>query len=256
MVTVRTGCAGWSLPRDNWPQFPEAGTHLQRYAQRLNAVEINSSFYRPHQPTTYERWAASVHAGFRFSVKLPKTITHEKRLRSCDALLASFLAQATGLGDKLGCLLVQLPPSLAFDKSVAQPFFRALRAQHSGLVALEPRHASWFVPEVDAALKEHRIARVLADPVLHEAGTSPGGWSGLVYVRLHGSPRMYYSAYDSATLQALAGRLGLAVKGGAEAWCIFDNTAAGAAVGNALDLGNLLTAQGLLDSQRILHKQR
>src|SRR5687768_16375503 len=114
MVAVRIGCAGWSLPRDSWPQFPETGTHLQRYAQRLNAVEINSSFYRPHQPATYERWAASVPAGFRFSVKVPKTITHESRLRSCDALLASFLAQATGLGDKLGCLLVQLPPSLAF----------------------------------------------------------------------------------------------------------------------------------------------
>jgi uncharacterized protein YecE (DUF72 family) len=233
-AVVGIGCAGWSLPRESWPQFPEAGTHLQRYAQRFNAVEINSSFYRPHQPATYERWAAAVPAGFHFSVKLPKTITHEKRLRSCDALLASFLAQATALGDKLGCLLVQLPPSLAFDENVAQPFFRALRAQHSGPVALEPRHPSWFAPEVNAALKERRIARVLADPVLHEAGTSPGGWPGLVYVRLHGSPRMYHSAYSQHVLDRLAERLMLESAAADTVWCIFDNTASGAATENAL----------------------
>ncbi|MDO9115976.1 MAG: DUF72 domain-containing protein [Polaromonas sp.] len=237
---VRIGCAGWSLPRDSWPAFPDTGTHLQRYAQRLHAVEVNSSFYRPHQPATYERWAAAVPAGFRFSVKLPKTITHENRLRDCAPLLRSFLAQAHGLRDRLGCLLVQLPPSLAFEDSTATPFFTALRAQHPGAVALEPRHASWFTPEVDAALKEQKIGRVLADPVLHEAGTAPGGWPGLVYVRLHGSPRMYYSSYGVKTLQVLAARLREAADGGADVWCIFDNTAAGAAVGNALELSELL----------------
>lgn len=237
---VHVGCAGWSLPRDSWPQFPDTGTHLQRYAQRFNAVEINSSFYRPHQPATYERWAAAVPAGFRFSVKLPKTITHEKRLQGCAPLLHDFLAQAHGLGDRLGCLLVQLPPSLAFEDSTARPFFRDLRAQHPGAVALEPRHASWFTPEVDAVLTEQKIGRVLADPVLHAAGASPGGWPGLVYVRLHGSPRMYYSSYGRETLRALADKLREAADGGANVWCIFDNTAAGAAVDNALELSGLL----------------
>ncbi len=238
---IHVGCAGWSLPRDSWPHFPDAasGTHLQRYAQRLGAVEINSSFYRPHQSATYARWAATVPAAFRFAVKLPKTITHGQRLRHCEPLLESFLAQVAGLGEKLGCLLVQLPPSLAFDNNAGTAFLKSLRQRHAAAIALEPRHASWFVPEADTVLKELQIARVLADPVLHEAGTSPGGWSGLVYVRLHGSPRMYYSAYDSATLRALADRLGLAVKSGAEAWCIFDNTAAGAAIGNALELSDL-----------------
>jgi len=239
--TVHLGCAGWSLPRDTWPQFAAAGTHLQRYAARLNAAEINSSFYRPHQPATYQRWADSVPPGFRFAVKLPKTITHEQRLRDCDVLLASFLAQATALGGKLGCLLVQLPPSLAFDEHTAPLFFRRLRAQHPGAVALEPRHASWFTPGVDAVLKELRIARVLADPVLHGA-TAPGGWPGLVYVRLHGSPRMYYSSYGQATLKALAVKLRESADAGADTWCIFDNTASGAAVRNALELQALLDA--------------
>lgn len=233
-TVVRIGCAGWSLPRDSWPQFPDTGPHLQRYAQRFNAVEINSSFYRPHQPATYERWAAAVPAGFRFSVKLPKTITHEKRLQGCAPLLHSFLAQARGLGDRLGCLLVQLPPSLALDTRVACGFLETLRKQHPGPVALEPRHASWFEPPADALLRSFEVARVLADPVMFEAGAWPGGWPGLVYLLLHGSPRMYYSAYSQALLDRLAARLVLEAAAADKVWCIFDNTASGAATENAL----------------------
>lgn len=239
-AAIRIACAGWSLPRECWPRFSEAGTHLERYAGRFMAAEINSSFYRPHLPATYARWAGTVPAGFRFSVKLPKTITHEQRLRDCGGLLEDFLAQAAGLGSKLGCLLVQLPPSLAFDATSAKPFFRALRQQHAGQVALEPRHASWFTPEADAVLNEFCLARVLADPVRHAPGGAPGGWPGLVYLRLHGSPRMYYSSYDEATLRALALKLRESADGGAEVWCIFDNTASGAAVSNALELERLL----------------
>jgi uncharacterized protein YecE (DUF72 family) len=204
------------------------------------AAEINSSFYRPHQPATYARWAGGVPAGFRFSVKLPKTITHEKRLHGCADLLAGFLAQTAGLDHKLGCLLAQLPPSLAFDETAARTFFRTLRGQHAGQVALEPRHASWFTPTADAALEQFRVGRVLADPVRYPPGRTPGGWPGLVYLRLHGSPHMYYSSYGKETLQALALKLRESVGSGAEVWCIFDNTASGAAVSNALELDTLL----------------
>ena len=235
-LQLKIGCAGWSLPRDSSVEFPDAGTHLQRYAGRLHATEINSSFYRPHQKLTYERWGAATPTGFRFSVKLPKTITHEQRLARSGALLDSFMAQVMGLGGKLSCLLVQLPPSLSMDLGVAPLFFKTLRARYPGAVALEPRHASWFTPEAEALLQHWRIARVLADPVLHDAGRWPGGWPGLVYCRLHGSPRIYYSRYDSATLQALADRLALAGRDGAAVWCMFDNTASGAATHNALEL--------------------
>ncbi|MCZ8258035.1 MAG: DUF72 domain-containing protein [Polaromonas sp.] len=238
LSNVRVGCAGWSLPREAWPEFPETGSHLERYAVRLNAAEINSSFYRPHQPATYARWAASVPAGFRFSVKLPKTITHEKRLRDCKNLLDDFLPQVTRLGEKLGCLLVQLPPSLALDVGAAQAFFRALRQRHTGAVAVEPRHASWFTQAAEELLKDVKVARVLADPVMFDAGRAPGGDTGLVYVRLHGSPRMYYSAYAPAVLDALIVRLQLAAASDVSLWCIFDNTASGAAVPDALYLTN------------------
>jgi hypothetical protein len=91
---------------------PAGGSQLERYARALNAVEINSSFYRPHQRKTYDRWAESTPEAFRFSVKMPRTITHNDRLANCDAMLDRLIAEVTGLGDKLGVLLVQLPPKL------------------------------------------------------------------------------------------------------------------------------------------------
>ncbi len=238
------GCAGWSLPRAAQTRFPAAGSHLARYAARFPAVEINSSFYRPHRPATYARWAAAVPPGFRFSVKLPRAITHERRLGEPDALLDAFLAEAGALGPTLGCLLVQLPPSLAFDAPVAGAFWAALRARHDGPVAAEPRHASWFTPEADELLGAWRVGRVAADPARVPAAAEPGGWAGTVYYRLHGSPRTYYSAYDAATLDALAPRLRArtAAPGTAPPWCVFDNTALGAATANALDLLDRLAA--------------
>jgi uncharacterized protein YecE (DUF72 family) len=233
---LRIGCAGWSLPREHWPNSPAEGSHLERYAARFDAVEIDTSFYRPHRPETYVRWAASTPAHFRFAVKLPKTITHERQLVDAMPPFDDFLAQVAGLGDKLGCLLVQLAPRLAFDAAVARRFLAGVRLRHAGRLALEPRHASWFTPEADALLAEHQVGRVLADPVLHEGAAAPGGWPGLVYLRLHGAPKVYWSAYDEALLTRLAGRLRQAQNEGAECWCVFDNTASGAAVGNALSL--------------------
>ena len=237
---IRIGCAGWTLPADVQQAFPPGDSHLARYARVFAASEINSSFHRPQRPSTYARWADSVPADFAFSAKLPRRITHEGRLADAGPGLDAFFAEAGALGDRLHCVLVQLPPSLAFDAPVAAAFVAALHERHAGLVALEPRHASWFTPEVDGWLAERRIARVLADPVRHAPGAAPGGWAGLVYLRLHGSPRMYYSAYPAPVLAALATRMREAAAQGSQVWCIFDNTAAGAAAGDALQLQRLL----------------
>jgi len=237
---ILIGCAGWSLPRAVQDEFGEGESHLARYATRFPASEINSSFHRPHQRSLYEKWAAAVPGDFRFCAKLPKTITHERRMVDCQGLLDDFLAQAGGLGARLACLLVQLPPSFAFDARLAGTFLALLRKRFAGALALEPRHASWFTPEADALLIAHEVARVLADPVRHEAGHWPGGWPRRVYLRLHGSPRMYYSSYETTLLRALADRILQAQADGAEVWCMFDNTASGAAAGDALQLKRLL----------------
>jgi uncharacterized protein YecE (DUF72 family) len=234
-LNLFVGTAGWALPKEAQPLFPAEGTHLQRYAARFPAVEINSSFYRPHQPKTYARWAASVGEHFRFAVKVPRTITHEHRLRDVIPLLEAFLSEVSQLGDHLGCLLVQLPPSLAFGADVAALFLQSFRERFTGAVVLEPRHASWFTDEATQLLETHRVARVVADPAPVPAAAEPGGWFDPVYVRLHGSPRMYYSPYDDDYLDALAIRLLQAARS-ASVWCIFDNTAEGAATHDALAL--------------------
>lgn len=235
---LHIGCAGWSLARQYWPEFESEGTHLERYASRFSGVEINSSFYRPHRAQTYARWAESVPDAFRFAVKIPKQITHEHRLVDCELLLDEFLGQCTALGDKLGCLLIQLPPSLGFSAQAAEGFFQTLRNRFAGHVVLEPRHASW--DDAQALLLEQRIARVAAEPAPFAGADHPAGWQGLHYWRLHGSPRIYHSAYGAEFLASVAQSIEAAVTLGTPAWCIFDNTASGAAVGDALSLGRML----------------
>ncbi|MFJ4384892.1 DUF72 domain-containing protein [Pseudomonas sp. NPDC089408] len=231
---IHLGCAGWSLSRQYADEFLQPGSHLQRYAGRLDAVEINSAFYRPHRPATYARWAASVPEHFRFSVKLPRVITHELRLENCEVALDAFLGQIQHLGYRLGCLLVQLPPSLAHDARRDRYFFEALRRRHAGPVAVEPRHASWQA--AGSMLTDLCIAQVAASPSRFAADAQPAGWPGLVYWRLHGVPRIYHSEYSQQCLLQLAERLQCSHGAGAETWCIFDNTASGAALGNALAL--------------------
>ena len=230
---IRVGQSGWTLPKAHAADFPESGTHLQRYAQRFTAVEINSSFYRPHRQATYVRWAASVPVGFKFAVKIPKAITHEGCLQKL-ALLSEFLGPVRGLGSALGPLLVQLPPRLSFSKRLAARFFTKLRRLHGGDVVCEPRNGSWFTQEANEVLKEFRVARVAADPDrdIPLAGT-PGGWDGLSYFRLHGSPRIYYSDYATERLERLAESLDALTARG-PVWCIFDNTALGYATANGL----------------------
>lgn len=233
----RIGTAGWTLPRQHTHAFPETGSHLIRYAQTFNCVEINSSFHRPHMRQTWERWAATTPADFRFAVKIPKTITHTAKLINTGAFLQTFLEQATGLGDKLGPLLIQLPPSLAFDEGTAHEFFNTLRELHTAPAVLEPRHATWFTPAVDRLLRSFEIARVAADPAkASPRAAKPGGYLGLRYFRLHGAPRTYYSEYSETFLADLAATL---QKSAAETWVIFDNTALGHATTNALLLTRL-----------------
>lgn len=229
----RIGLAGWSVVSAHRHLLGEGDNALARYATRFDCVEINSSFYRSHQAATYERWAASVPAGFRFSVKLPQTITHELGLRRAREPLERFLDEVAGLGRKLGGLLVQLPPSLAWEGRSANAFFTLLRFRHAGPVALEPRHASWLDAGRDAFFIRYGVSRVAADPGKPAGAGTPGGdLSQWRYFRWHGSPRMYYSSYDDGRLAGLASDLGKSRK----TWCIFDNTAAGHAAADAARL--------------------
>ena len=229
--SIRVGTAGWQVPAVHRPLVGTEGSVLARYAARFDVVEINSSFYRPHAERTWAGWAAQVPAHFRFSAKLPRDITHDARLQGCGPTLDRFHGEVSGLGRKLGGLLMQLPPSLAFDARVANTFLGMLRRRFDCAIACEPRHASWFEPAVDRFWERHGVARVAADPALSDVAARPGGstrqWR---YWRLHGSPRVYFSRYEDASLDALAGQLR------AGDWVMFDNTAHGHALGDAARL--------------------
>ena len=240
---IRTGTAGWSIPRAVAERFAGEGQHLARYARVMPCAEINTSFYRSHARATYAKWAGMTPRGFRFSVKLPRGITHEGKLKGTRPLLEKFLGEVDGLGNRLGPLLLQLPPSFAFESRVARAFFKLLRELHAGAVVCEPRHPSWFEAPADLALVDFRIGRVAADPALSPAAAQPGGWLGpagrgvgaTVYFRLHGTPRVYWSSYDARQLQHWGTQV-RALPRGADVWCIFDNTAAGCAIDNAIEL--------------------
>jgi uncharacterized protein YecE (DUF72 family) len=238
MVTI--GTAGWVLPKPLHDRFSADGSHLTRYAAVFNGTEINSSFHRRHRTATYLRWAASVPGHFRFSVKMPKLITHERRLIAADDALHAFLDDAAALGDRLGCVLIQLPPSFAFVPADVEPFFQALRKRYGANVAVEPRHASWFAADASELLVRYRVARVAADPARVPEAAEPGGWKGLAYWRLHGSPQVYRSPYPDTQLAALAGKIRAVEHSTHSVWCIFDNTASGAAAANALTLQALV----------------
>ena len=231
--TFRIGTAGWSVAVDCAAAFPADGTGLERYSAVFRCAEINSSFHRPHRASTWEKWRDSVPADFRFSAKLPKTITHQAKLVNVEASLTTFLGEVSHLGSKLAILLVQLPPSLAFDPPVARAFLAQLRSSSPARIAVEPRHASWFHDEATAMLAELGAARVGADPARVPQAAVPLVVGGLAYWRLHGSPVIYRSSYADR-IPDIAGRM-LAVSA-TERWCIFDNTASSAAIGDALGL--------------------
>jgi uncharacterized protein YecE (DUF72 family) len=240
MKSIRVGTAGWSVPPLQAQRFATRGSHLERYAAVMNCVEVNSSFYRPHQRRTWQRWAAVTPPGFQFSVKAPKVVTHVAKLLNCADVLTQFFEQIAGLDEKLGPVLFQFAPGHIFDKGLVRDFLGMLREMHRGLVAFEPRNASWFSPEADRLLLEFKIARVAADPAKGSPlAAKPGGEKGLRYYRLHGSPRIYWSSYNATEIESLTDELRDHESG--ERWVIFDNTAAGEALKNALELSAILT---------------
>jgi uncharacterized protein YecE (DUF72 family) len=243
-MTAIIGTAGWTIPTRERDQFPAEGASLERYAARFRGVEINSSFHRPHRASTWTRWAESVPDDFRFAVKIPKTITHQKKLVDCAEPVQAFLGDVAPLGARLAIMLVQLPPSLAFDRGLAATFFADLARSAHCRIACEPRHPSWFAPEAEALLDRLEIARVAADPARVPDAAVPGGWRGLAYWRLHGSPVMYRSPYGAERLEPVAEAIEAQLASGGEAWCMFDNTASSEAMADALALERRLASAG------------
>lgn len=291
---VRIGISGWRYAPWRggfYPQGLPQSRELEFASRQFPAIELNGSFYALQRPSSYERWAGQTPDGFVFAVKGPRYVTHILRLRDARTALANFFASGLlALGPKLGPLLWQLPPNLAFDAELMDAFLAQLprdsTAAHQlaqereermhgkewlGPVAplplhhaLEVRHPSFCHPEAAALLRTHRVALVAAD-----AG---GRWPELgdvtadfVYVRLHGSHKLYASSYSDAELAVWAERIRDWAGGGQprdmklltatarspspaarDVFCFFDNTMKTSAAENALKLAQLLQLDGQL----------
>lgn len=243
-IKYRIGTAGWSVPAPHKNLFAAKGSHLERYSQVFNAVEINSSFYRDHKGSTYSRWSESVPKDFLFFVKLNKIFTHEQKLKVNEGQLVNTLSGINELGEKFGALLVQLPSSLIYVEKMAHTFFKKLREHYQVAVVFEPRNLSWT--DGLSLLEEFNISKVFADPKT----CSIPKWeqkSPVMYQRLHGSPQIYKSSYSEKDLDSLAAQMRKASAKCESAWSIFDNTAQFHATTNALDLMKKLDGRDVFD---------
>lgn len=220
--------AAWSIPKKVADRFAKEGSGLTRYASVFDGVEINSTFYRRHKTSTFARWAASVPDSFRFAIKIPKEITHTRAMKEIAEPFETFLEDIAPLGEKRGPLLCQLPPSLAFDADALETAFKTMRSADEGPIVIEVRHKSWASAEALDLLKSYAIDRVLADPApvwpAENFGTPPK------YARLHGKPKIYFSSYTDEEIRSFSKLLAC------DSWCVFDNTASGAAIENALTM--------------------
>lgn len=266
---VRVGTSGWVYA--NWrgvfyPKDLRRGHELEYLSRRLNTVEINGSFYSLQRPQRYLRWKAATPDDFRFAVKGSRFITHMKQLHDVDSALANFFASGVlALEEKLGPILWQLPPRLAFDPDRLASFLdrlprstggaAALARHHDDKVTFEPhtdvetdrplryaleaRHPSFADPRCLALLRTHDIALVVADtagkwPYLEELTTD------FLYVRLHGDTEMYTSGYTPAALTTWAGRIERWRDRGLDVYVYFDNDTHAKAPGDAMALANEL----------------
>lgn len=220
------------VPRARW---------LTHCAEHFDAVEINATHYRLQQRSTFERWAAAVPDRFRFTLKAHRYLTHVRRLRDPAEPIRRDRERATALDEKLAAVLWQLPARFAYDaERVArlERFLRALSSEWPARHAIELRHRSWYRPEVADLLASHGASTVIshaAEWPMWEAVTAD-----LVYVRLHGYPCTYASAYGPRGLRPWAARVERWLAEGHDVYVFFDNDSEGAAPRDAMRLREML----------------
>ena len=234
---IRVGTSGWTYPHWRnifYPLACQKSRWLEYYAEHFDTVELNATFYRLPKTKTVEGWKRRTPDFFLWAVKASKYITHTKRLTEPTEPLERFYATALALEEKLGPILFQLPPSLPFDEERFTDFCRCLRPSHRH--ALEVRHPSWISDRLFAILEEHNMAFCISDTAgrypCHEAVTAD-----FLYVRLHGSKKLYASDYSEEELQAWAQKIR---QWGKDTYLYFDNDFGGYAVRNAKRLKEIL----------------
>jgi len=239
MNRLAIGTSGWNYAHWRGGFYPEAlpsSQWLEFYSRHFRTVELNVTFYRTPRETTVRKWADTTPEDFLFSVKMNRRITHRHRLSDAEEALDAFLAMLSGFGQKLGVVLIQLPPSFRFDRERVEHFFEALRRKSPHIrYALEPRHMTWLHEEAYAVLRHYEIAFCQADSggryPTAEVVTAP-----FVYLRFHGPGALYASAYTDEQLRAVAEKIRAWRDQGLDVYAYFNNDFHGYAVENARKL--------------------
>lgn len=251
---VRIGISGWRYPPWRGKFYPKGvrqADELEYASRHVTSIEVSGSFYSLQRPGNWARWRDAVPADFVFAVKGPRFVTHLKRLRDVDAPLANFFASGVlALGRKLGPVLWQLPPNLAFDEELLDVFLAKLPRTHGAAAALarhrdrrmsgrtafalqapadrilrhavEVRHPSFETDAWRSLLERHRVASVIADT----AGKFPRlDWvtADFAYARLHGEKELYTSGYDEESLERWESWVRAHLAAGRDTFVYFDN---------------------------------
>jgi uncharacterized protein YecE (DUF72 family) len=236
---IRIGTSGWHY--QHWvnrfyPEHSSSATMLQFYFQHFDTVELNNSFYRLPDSSTFRSWRAAVPRDFRFAVKASRFITHNKKLNDPENVLKTFLPRAEALGAKLGPVLFQLPPRWKLNLERLHSFLIALPRRHR--YTIEFRETSWNVPEVYELLRTHNAAYCI-----YQLGRflSPleltADWA---YVRLHGPEGKYQGSYPPRSLNQWATRIAQWSTHMKAIYVYFDNDESAYAPHNALELKRLV----------------
>jgi uncharacterized protein YecE (DUF72 family) len=248
---VHIGTSGWNY--DHWrgsfyPAYCPKSKWLQHYTQNFTTVEVNATFYRQPKPETFETWRHTTPDGFLWAVKANRYITHIKRLREAGESLERFFSAAGLLKEKFGPVLFQLPPGLAFEEGTFDRFCGSLE-HYNHRCALEVRHTSWLTDRVLARLENRRIAFCISDT----AGRYPYGeavTADFIYIRLHGSQKLYMSDYTEEELRAWVRKI---TQWDRDTYVYFDNDFAGHAPKNAVRMKEILTS--FLPAARVIIKE-
>jgi uncharacterized protein YecE (DUF72 family) len=247
MNGFRVGTSGWSYK--HWaggvfyPADVKSAKWLEYYLTQFDCTELNASFYRLPEAKTVDGWRERVPADFKFCPKLSRWITQLKKLKDPAEPLKTFFDRFEPLRERLGPVLVQLPPNFGYDAARTEFFYTLLREHYAAYrFALEARHESWFSPASLDLMRQYRIALVIADSGTRfpHNETITADWT---YLRFHGPDGLYASNYAPEQLAGYADKIKAWLEQGLQVWAFFNNDAQGYAPKNARQLRDLVKAR-------------
>jgi uncharacterized protein YecE (DUF72 family) len=236
---IRIGCSGWAYKHWRGLFYPEGVPQTRwfaRYAEEFDTVEINNSFYHLPKPATFEKWRRQAPPGFCYAVKANRYLTQAKKLKDCEEPMERMMSSVEHLGDRLGPMLYQLPPSMKINLERLESFLKILPTNVSSV--FEFRETSWYVPETYELLDRYGAGFCVHD--MAGSTTERVAVGPIVYVRFHGGAGKYWGRYSDKKLLGWTDWLVEQSRLGRDCWCYFNNDIHGHAIEDARTLKSMV----------------